>query len=148
MLGRLLGRGQRADARSLQLRVLRLGLLQDGDVGVGLFPARGEVRVIGKPTRCNRSVKRGSDLCASNMGSTLSANSQLQRSSYDFVSHSNICSLSPRPAQTTAMQKLGTYYSGDGGRSSRTNSLARCRFPDWAYACPSAASSTGIRPAS
>ena len=31
----------------LQLRVLRLGLLQDGDVGVGVFPEREEVLIFG-----------------------------------------------------------------------------------------------------
>jgi hypothetical protein len=33
--------------RSLQLRVLRLGLLQEGDVGVGVFPEREESFVRG-----------------------------------------------------------------------------------------------------
>jgi len=33
----------------LQLGVLRLGLLQDGDVGVGVFPKREEIFVGGKP---------------------------------------------------------------------------------------------------
>src|ERR1017187_287390 len=32
--------------RSLQLRVLRLGFLQDGDIGVGVFPEREEVRIV------------------------------------------------------------------------------------------------------
>jgi hypothetical protein len=31
----------------LQLRVLRLGFLQDGDVGVGVFPEREEILVGG-----------------------------------------------------------------------------------------------------
>ena len=31
---------QELASRSSQLRVLRLGLLQDGDVGVGVFPKR------------------------------------------------------------------------------------------------------------
>jgi hypothetical protein len=31
---------------SLQLGVLRLGLLQDGDVGVGVFPEREEILVL------------------------------------------------------------------------------------------------------
>src|ERR1700676_4765609 len=31
----------------LQLRVLRLGLLQDGDVGVGVFPEREEILISG-----------------------------------------------------------------------------------------------------
>ena len=30
----------------LQLRVLRLGLLQDGDVGIGVFPEREEILVL------------------------------------------------------------------------------------------------------
>jgi hypothetical protein len=34
-----------ACVRSLQLRILRLGLLQDGDVGIGVFPERKEVLV-------------------------------------------------------------------------------------------------------
>jgi hypothetical protein len=32
--------------RLLQLRILRLGLLQDGDVGVGVFPRIKEVRLL------------------------------------------------------------------------------------------------------
>src|SRR2546425_13266408 len=36
-----------ADKRLLQLRVFRFGLLQDGDVGVGVFPEREEVLVGG-----------------------------------------------------------------------------------------------------
>ena len=36
-----------ANHRSLQLRILRLGLLQDGDVGVGVFPEGEEVLVLG-----------------------------------------------------------------------------------------------------
>ena len=32
----------------VQLRVLRLGLLQDGDVGVGVFPEREEIFVGGE----------------------------------------------------------------------------------------------------
>ncbi len=32
----------------LQLRVLRLGFLQDGDVGVGVFPEREEILVGGE----------------------------------------------------------------------------------------------------
>ena len=32
----------------LQLRILRLGLLQDGDVGVGVFPEREEIFVGGE----------------------------------------------------------------------------------------------------
>jgi hypothetical protein len=34
--------------RSLQLRVLRLGLLQDGDVGIGVFPRGKELLVTRK----------------------------------------------------------------------------------------------------
>ena len=34
-------------ARLLQLRVLRLGLLQDGNVGVGVFPEREEILICG-----------------------------------------------------------------------------------------------------
>ncbi len=35
----------------MKLRVLRLGLLQDGDVGVGIFPQRQEVIVGGLAMR-------------------------------------------------------------------------------------------------
>ncbi len=35
-----LDRGQSGRKKLLQLRVLRFGLLQDGDVGVGVFPER------------------------------------------------------------------------------------------------------------
>jgi hypothetical protein len=35
---------------SLQLRVLRLGFFQDGDVGVGVFPEREEILVSGERT--------------------------------------------------------------------------------------------------
>ena len=49
---------------SLQLRVLRLGLLQDGDVGVGVFPEGEEVLMLdaygcGKFMRRFRSWKWG-----------------------------------------------------------------------------------------
>jgi len=40
----------RTGAHLLQLRVLRLGLLQDGDVGVGVFPEREEILVGGERT--------------------------------------------------------------------------------------------------
>jgi hypothetical protein len=36
-----------SDEQLLQLRVLRLGLLQDGDVGVGVFPERKEILIGG-----------------------------------------------------------------------------------------------------
>ena len=36
------------DHRLLQLRVLRLGFFQDGDVGVGIFPEREEIFVGGE----------------------------------------------------------------------------------------------------
>jgi len=44
---------QETDSRKLlQLRVLRLGLLQDGDVGVGVFPEREEILIeLGPTTR-------------------------------------------------------------------------------------------------
>jgi hypothetical protein len=35
----------KADKRLLQLRVLRFGLFQDGDVGVGVFPECDEILV-------------------------------------------------------------------------------------------------------
>ena len=35
----------RTEAKLLQLRVLRLGFLQDGDVGVGVFPEGEEVLI-------------------------------------------------------------------------------------------------------
>src|SRR5271170_648334 len=45
----------------LQLRVLRLGLLQDGDVGVGVFPEGEEIFVSGERTSAggigNRSLR-------------------------------------------------------------------------------------------
>ena|SRR5437667_12638587 len=49
MLGRMLRERSiatlKAAKRLLQLRVLRLGFLQDGDVGVGIFPEREEVLI-------------------------------------------------------------------------------------------------------
>ena len=52
--------------QSLHLRVLHLGLLQDGDVGVGVFPEGEEVLSMplsycGKPTFRTSSAKRGSE---------------------------------------------------------------------------------------
>jgi len=41
---------------SLQLRVLRLGLLQDGDVGVGVFSIRNEILVGGEADLVARSM--------------------------------------------------------------------------------------------
>jgi hypothetical protein len=35
--------GNKSAGNLLQLRVLRFGLLQDGDVGVGVFPERQEI---------------------------------------------------------------------------------------------------------
>jgi hypothetical protein len=46
---------------SLQLRVLRLGFLQDGDVGVGVFPEGAQDYTCGRPIRRSRSAKRGSE---------------------------------------------------------------------------------------
>jgi hypothetical protein len=40
--------------RTLQLRVLRLGFLQDGDVGVGVFPERG-ILLAGVDSYCLQS---------------------------------------------------------------------------------------------
>src|SRR5712692_4178685 len=50
MLGRTDGKVNRNAERNglLQLRVLRLGLLQDGDVGVGVFPEGEEIFVGGE----------------------------------------------------------------------------------------------------
>src|SRR6202022_1791480 len=42
------GASQSVRRRLLQLRILRLGFLQDGDVGVGVFPEREEVLVGGE----------------------------------------------------------------------------------------------------
>jgi hypothetical protein len=41
--------------RSLQLRVLGLGFLQDGGVGVGVFPEREEILVGGERPACEHS---------------------------------------------------------------------------------------------
>ena len=50
-LARILGCGDEASQRScdtsLQFRVLGLGLLQDGDVGVGVFPEGKEILICG-----------------------------------------------------------------------------------------------------
>jgi len=40
----------------LQLRVLRFGLLQDGDVGVGVFPESEEVVVGGERSLCGDRI--------------------------------------------------------------------------------------------
>ena len=53
--------------RLLQLCVLGLGLLQDGDVGVGVFPAR--LDYCGSPILYSRSAKRRSDRRSWNLGS-------------------------------------------------------------------------------
>jgi len=46
------GRGEsQYQESSLQLRVPGLGLLQDGNVGVGVFP-EGEEIFVGEPERC------------------------------------------------------------------------------------------------
>ena len=51
MLGRMLRKRSIATLKSvnglLQLRVLRLSLFQDGDVGVGVFPQREEILIRG-----------------------------------------------------------------------------------------------------
>jgi hypothetical protein len=47
--------------RLLHLRVLRLGFLQDGDVGVGVFPEGVGLLPRGKPIRRSRSAKRESE---------------------------------------------------------------------------------------
>ncbi len=52
----------------------------------------------GKPTRRNRSWKRGSDRSGSRQGSTLRKVSPLSRTTTAFSSHSNAESFSPRPA--------------------------------------------------
>ena len=41
---------------SLRFRVLRLGLLQDGDVGVGVFPESEEVVVGGERSLCGDRI--------------------------------------------------------------------------------------------
>jgi hypothetical protein len=46
-------------ARLLQFRALRLGLLQDGDVGVGVFPESKEILVRGAGLYCVTSVRVG-----------------------------------------------------------------------------------------
>jgi len=53
--------------RLLQLCVLGLGLLQDGDVGVGVFPAR--LDYCGSPILYSRSAKRRSERRSWNLGS-------------------------------------------------------------------------------
>jgi len=45
---------RRLTKTSLKLRVLGLGLLQDGDVGVGVFPEREEVFLGGERTDTGR----------------------------------------------------------------------------------------------
>ena len=69
MLGRIAKKGQSQpltqQRSSLQLRVLRLGLFQDGDVGVGVFPKSEEIFVGGeRPYTCGIGIRslRGSRL--------------------------------------------------------------------------------------
>ena len=54
--GHPLGRKLKLTRFSLQLRVLRLGLLQDGDVGVGVFPEGEEVVVGGERPLCGDRI--------------------------------------------------------------------------------------------
>ena len=57
---------QKPERNSLQLRVLRFGLLQDGDVGIGVFPEGEEILIgslycYGSPTFRTNSANRGSE---------------------------------------------------------------------------------------
>jgi hypothetical protein len=71
----------------LQFRVLRLGLLQDGDVGVCVFPegekrldGEFESRYCGSPTFCTNSTKRASERKGSSKKSVFKPMSSQSRS--------------------------------------------------------------------
>jgi hypothetical protein len=69
---------------SLRLGVLCLGLFQDGDVGVGVFPEREEssdgLRYCGSPTFRTSSAKRASERRGSSKKSVFKPSSSQSRS--------------------------------------------------------------------